>query len=365
MQRGRRYRGSWGIGLIVTLVCLLVSFFAAKLTHRAGSAGFGSVTALNLDNVAEVQTVPNGFVYYNGTAVARVGSDGVSKWSYSIGKNAGFDANENGVAAWCGTTITLIDETSGTIGYTGTFDNQVLSARTGSQYCAVCLAPDGNSTIMLMEKTGKSIDSITLEDQLVVDYGFFYDGSLFWVMTLDSNGTAPSCTISVYRPGKRIVGNISDVEQVIYRPVFRSNDILCGGETYLKTYSYTGEEDSDARKLIYGYVIADVYQGTGSPTIALVSNDQYGGDSELKDVRVLKGSTDIRLHMPFACVGVVAQEYKVYGFSQDGVVTIGDIETGEMASYQISAACREVSGITSDGKAVLVNGNTIYLVSLE
>ena len=56
---------------------------------------------------------------------------------------------------------------------------------------------------------GRVQDEITFESQVVVDYGFFSDGSLFWVMAMDTSGTVPTCTVTTYRRSRRsMLGSI-------------------------------------------------------------------------------------------------------------------------------------------------------------
>ena len=159
-------------------------------------------------------------------------------------------ASDSGVAAWIGDSLTLINGTTGAAEFSGKMGGNILSARLGPQYAAVVLEPEHDSTIVLMESGGRRVDSITLSGKTVIDYGFFNTtGDLFWVMTLDTTGTAPSCTLSTYRPGKRIVGQITDsVQAVSYthldvykRQVFWiiSLSISCGSETS-RSFSIAG-----------------------------------------------------------------------------------------------------------------------------
>ena len=76
-------------------------------------------------------------VYYDGSSVAKVNSDGSLAWSYMMGAGASVDASDAGVASWVGRTLTLIDGETGVPDYSGTMDANVVSARMGSTYAAV------------------------------------------------------------------------------------------------------------------------------------------------------------------------------------------------------------------------------------
>ena len=243
-------------------------------------------------------------------------------------------------------------------------DADVLSAQVGSEYVAVLTGAEHNSTIVLMETGGRKVDSITLSDQTVIDYGFFYNDTLFWIMTLDTNGTAPSCTVSTYRPGRRMVGSISDSEQLLYSATFQSNQIMVVGDTNLKVFTYNGTEEEEKRRLIYGWTMAAVDAVSDSPLMAFVPNAQYDSGALMRDVRMMRGEDEQVVRMPYGCGALVAQGDRVYGFSGDGYVMIARMGNQKADAYQLPIYFDRVYGVTDDNVAVLGYGGTVYLVSL-
>lgn len=249
----------WVVSLLIAaLICGLSVLGAFLVKQGFGANAHGNYTAVTLSGNAGVQVSGEGFVYYNGSALASVSSQGKTQWTYMIGANASFDASPAAVAAWQGETLTVIDRETGTPFYSNPMGAEVLSACTGEVYTAALLAPEHDSSIVLIENGGRQVDLIAFADQTVLDYGFFSNGTLFWVMVLDTNGTVPTCSISTYRPGQRIVGMITDAEQLMYQVMFQSSQVVCAGTTYLKTYDYTGQEIENKRKLVYGWYLAAV-----------------------------------------------------------------------------------------------------------
>ena len=227
------------------------------------------------------------------------------------------------------------------------------------------MGPEHDSTIVLMEPGGRMVDSIMLSDQTVIDYGFFYNDTLFWVMTLDTNGTTPSCTVSTYRPGRRMVGSISDGEQLLYSAVFQSSHILVTGDTYLKSFNYNGTEETERRRLIYGWTLAAVDREGANPIMAFTPSGQYDSSSLMRDVRMVQGDNEQIVRMPFGCGALTAVGNRVYGFSGEGYVMIAEMGRQKVDAYQMPVYFDKVYGVTRDNVALLGSGSTIYMVSLQ
>lgn len=366
MERSRRSRLPWGIVLLIVALSCAIAYVAALIYARtADSASFTKVRSLQIDSASRVEAVSDGLVVYDGSTIRKVSAQSLDGWSYAMGVGADFSASDAGVAAWNDRTLTLIDGSTGVTSYSGSMDETVLSARMGRMYTAALLGPEHNSTIVLMESGGRRVDSITLADQTVVDYGFFYNDKLFWVMTLDTNGTVPCCTVSTYRPGRRIVGQITDSEQTLYRALFRQSQIYCVGDTFVKVFDYNGKEKSDLRRLVYGWMLADADETMNDdPLMAYVPTGQYDASGEMRDVRMVRGSTSRTVRMPYACASIVAKEDGVYGFSGDGYVMVAKLDRQKVDAYRLNASFDQVYGVADGSIAMLSSGNTFYFVSL-
>ena len=366
MNRGQSGRLSWaGVLLIVAFSCAIAYALAVILHSRAGESDFARYASTRLDSARKIETVDDGFIYYDGSSVTKVGKNANIRWSYIVGANADFKATDAGVASWIGSKLTLIDGATGSPGYSGNLEGGILSAVMGSEYSAALLEPEHNGTIILMENSGRRIDTIDMTDQTVVNYGFFYNDTLFWVMTLDTNGTTPSCTVSTYRPGKRLVGSITDSEQTLYRATFQSSQISCVGDTFIRAYTYNGAEDAAKRKLVYGWTLVDVDERSDDPMMAFTLNSEYDGTQDIHDVKLVRGNEEQNLRMPYGCVDLLTSGDRVYGFSKAGYVMIGRLGEQKVEAYQITLNFDAVYGMLSGDVAVLGNGSEIYLLSLE
>ena len=365
MERRRREGIPGAIALLIVAFACLLALLASRIVVRSARRSAYDYKSVDIPANQSVEVVEDGFIYYDGSSIAAVNTDAKVKWSYLIGKMADFHATDFGVAAWTGELLTLIDLKNGTASYSGSMDASVLSARIGERYAAVLLGPEHDSTIVLMDLGGRRVNSITLTNQTVIDYGFFSKGSLLWVMTLDSSGTAPSCTINTYRPGKERVGMIHDNEQLMYGVVFQSSYFCCPGNTYLKVYDYTGNEDKSRRRLVYGWYMAALDDALDDPIMAFVPSDQYDSSGGMHDVRMIRAGLDQQVRLPYGCQSLIARNNRVYGFSTDGYVCIAEQGKINATAYQLPMTFDRVYGVTDSGYAILGSGSVIYMLNLS
>ena len=366
MERNHSERLPWAIALLIVLFVCVIALLAGRIISNATQRSSYDYKAMQLSANLGVEVVSDGFVYYDGSYIGAVNTEGHTKWTYLIGRNADFDANDSGVAAWTGEFLTLIDGQSGTPSFSGAMETDVLSACIGEKYTAVLLGPEHNSTIVLMEKGGRRVNSITLTNQTVIEYGFFSNGTLLWVMSLDTSGTVPSCTVNTYRPGKEMVGSIHDNEQMVYGVVFQSSYFCCAGDTFLKIYDYTGKENKARRRKVYGWYMAALDESVlDDPLMAFVPNAQFDADEGMQDVRLIRANLDQQVRMPYGCQSLIARNDRVYGFSTAGYVSIATQGSQNVIAYALPLTFDKVYGVTADNMAVLGNGNIVYILNLS
>lgn len=364
-RRTNRSSRSWAVALIICLVAMALSYALALISRNVFSySGFGSFKPVNIANLQDLNMVDDGFVYYDGSTVSAISSAGKVKWSYLIGANAQFESTNSGTAAWQDRTITLIDK-SGTTTYNGTMEQTILSAKVGPRYTAICTGTQTDPMIVLMENGGRQVNHIHMDNVAVVDYGFFSEGTLLWAMVCDTNGTVPICRIQTYKPGKEIVGSIADNEQLDYAVLFQSSKICVAGDTYLKTYDYTGIEDLSRRTMIYGWNLVHYDNSRNDPLLALTNDAQYRVTDGVQDVRVLRSDLDFIVRMPFGCSYVMTNGDNVYGFSTDGHIMTFSTQDRVVKAYPTNIRIDKVYGVTRDDHAVISSNGAIALVDLN
>ena len=364
MEQKRNERLPGAIALLIVVFTCVIALVGGRIIVGATRRNAYDYKSVSIPSNLALEVVDDGFIYYDGSSIAAVTTEAKVKWSYLIGKNADFDVTDYGVAGWTGDSLTLIDLANGTTTFSGSMETDVLSARIGEKYTAVLLGPEHDSTIVLMERGGRRVNSITLTSQTVINYGFFSKGSLLWVMSLDSSGTVPSCTINTYRPGKERVGMIHDNEQLVYGVVFQSSYFCCPGDTYLKVYDYTGSEDKTRRKLVYGWYMAALDDASDDPMMAFVPNDQFDSRDGMRDLRMIRANLDQQVRLPYGCQSLIARGSRVYGFSTEGYVVIAEQGKNIVNAYRLPMQFEKIYGVTANNYAVLGSGSTIYMLHL-
>ena len=364
MEQKRNERLPGAIALLIVVFTCVIALVGGRIIVNATRKSAYDYKSVSIPSNLSMEVVDDGFIYYDGSSIAAVTTEAKVKWSYLIGRDADFDATAYGVAGWTGDSLMLIDASNGTTTFSGSMETDILSARIGEKYTAVLLGPEHDSTIVLMERGGRRVNSITLTSQTVIDYGFFSKGSLLWVMSLDSSGTVPSCTINTYRPGKERVGMIHDNEQLVYGVVFQSSYFCCPGDTYLKVYDYTGSEDKARRKLVYGWYMAALDNAVDDPMMAFVPNDQFDSRDGMRDLRMIRANLDQQVRLPYGCQSLIARGNRVYGFSTEGYVVIAEQGKSLVSAYRLPMQFEKIYGVTANSYAVLGNGSTIYMLYL-
>ena len=354
---------SWPVALLVTGLICLMAFLAARLFATGDSHILDHVTQLPCTSSQSIQVLGKGVIYTDGTSLRALNASGRQIWSYVVGSRCGYSVGDGGVAGWSNDLLVSLNASSGEVFFSASLSQTVLSATTGSQYTAALVGAENDATLIVIENSGREIDRIALPDITVLDYGFFNNGNMLWVMSLDTNGTVPMSQVTTYRPGRMQAGSITDSEQIIYEVMFNTPRVSAVGTTYIRVYDYAGTEDASQRKLIYGWYLIDSVRSQEGGLMAFVPMAEIGTSAEINDIRLIQGDIDRTIRMPFTCFDIAVRGSTVYGFSRQYVM-IHDINAARAETYQLPFACDGLIGITSGRSAVLVSGDSVYLVSL-
>ncbi|MBQ6716916.1 MAG: hypothetical protein IJN21_10395 [Clostridia bacterium] len=364
MDYKRQYTLSWPAAAALAVALTLAAYLIARLFSSGGNAPLSSVVRLNVPANREVQ-VSGEYVYYQESGSLHcVDSRGKYVWNMAVEMDSDFYASPHGVAAWHGKTLSIINKDTGVLMGSRQLEEEIISASVGDAYVAAVLAPEHDSTVKLLDLNGADVDHLTgFTGLTIMDYDFFEGRDLFWLMTMDTGGSMPTCKISTYKPGKRETGVIEDMEQVLYQVMFRSSQIAVVGTNYLCMYDYHGKEIEDDRVTVYGYYLHAVDKSGDNPLMLFVPNRQAEGASGITDVRMIRGRSESIIHLPVECTHLEANGTTLYGFSGRSLVKN---EFGEKTSkmYTFPVEVETVLGITSDKTAVVTSGGLIFLIRL-
>lgn len=362
MENKPKKRLSWIVVLcVVTTLCASAFFLARGIVDRQMPV-IRSAIALPARPGQNIQPMGGGVLYYDGATLHALGSNGRQTWNHTAGSNADYAVGFEGVAVWADTLLSLLDSKGTTI-YSENLEKKILSARLSNLYVAVQIGTEHNSEMMILERGGREIESIDLPDQTVLDYGFFAGGSLFWVMTLNTEGTVPMCSVNTYKPGRMLTGSISDSQQTIYQVLFQSSQVRAVGTDYIKSYDYYSKEKIEDRNLVYGWYLMNLEEKVDNPLMAFVPIAQSNAIPNISDVRMIRGKQEQTIRLPIACFRLLVKGDAVYCFSNQ-YVFIARMGDEKPAAYVLPVHAESVLGMTDGGSAIVTSGDVVYLVPM-
>jgi len=356
-------RLNWLASILIAAVATLIAILLARSFAKDASTTLDTAILLPCSSSREIEILGDGVVYSDGTALHALNKSGSQIWSGTIGTDMSFTVSDGGIAAWSGDKLSLLNGSSGSPYYSGALGKDILSAKLGTKYAAVLTGTEADATLLVLERGGSQVDSIPLGPEIVMDYGFFSDGAILWVMTLNTEGTTPLSTVSTYRPGRTQAGSVEDYEQTVYRVFFQSRTICAVGSTYTRFYDYNGNEKTDDRLLVYGWYLTAVGGSEDKPLMAFAPISQTDVSLSVSDIRIIHGNTDKIIRMPFPCSSVAASGQTLYGVNQQYVM-IYEADGVKPVTYALPARCDRLIGITEDRALAVVSGNEVYLIPL-
>lgn len=362
MEMNRTKRLSWIVVLIIVAALVAGAYLSAQWIVELRRPVIREAILLPSQPGQTTSPLNNGVIYNDGTTLHALDANGKQIWNSSIGSGASFSVSTGGIAAWNGTYLTLLTDT-GASNYGGNLENPILSAKMGTTYVAVQTGTAHQSTMEILDLSGRKIDSFAMENVTVLDYGFFSGGTMFWAMTLNSEGTVPMCTISTYRPGKDFNGKIDETDQILYQVLFQASQIRAVGTTYIKSFDYTGREIAENRDLVYGWYLMGIDEQVDNPLMAFVPISQSSGIPRVNDLRLIRGSEQHAIRLPVSCFRVLVKDNVVYAFS-DRYVFSARMGDEKPTAYELPVTADGVLGITDQRSAIITSGDQVFLVAL-
>ena len=365
-QNGKQVQlRNWLILLGVLLAIVLV---VVLLRGRKGK----EITANRMPCYASQSVTPFGehVIYYDGVSLHCLKSTGGVRWSFPIGQDAVFAVSDHHIAAWLGNQLYIINE-DGRSTYSENLDRPIQFARVGDRYVAMVVGEDTTPTLVVKDLQGVQVDveEDAFNGLMILDVGFYGDqGQYLWTLSLDVYGTAANTTLNTFQVGKMNTGVVSLGEPLTYHVLFEDNKLRVFTTQQMYTYDYKCVQDTNATMLVYGWQLIDEeIPAYGSASMLLAPTAQTTNSQEIKELRVLQGSSDRRYTLPSECVGAAIQNGNIYAFSKEYLYR-ADVGNQHFYGYVMPLpGGQEITafyGLTKDGYALVASGDTVYSVSL-
>jgi len=354
----------------VVLTAVLIVFVIGWSLTQSSRSSIGRATRIGATLSQNITPFGDSVIFYDGTTLHCMNAGGGNEWSYQIGTNADYDATEERVVAWSGNDLYILNS-RGRLTYNDKMADKVQFASIGENYVAAFVGEADNGVITVINNDGQIVDNITIENQTLLDIGFFFSNTtssgaqateLMWVLGLDTTGTVISTELQTFQPGKLSTGKSSLGENIAYS-VYHADGLLNIVDTrQIMHYNYRALEEKNPT-LIYGYTMEDV-RTVGNVTYQLLIPAQETNEGyHINNVRLMYGATDRVLHLPRECISAQLGTRGVYGFSNNTVYVCryGD---NTFSSHTMPVNVTAVLGMITDNRVVVASGSEIYVIEL-
>lgn len=370
-KKKKKKQGMGRLGIVLPLLALaaLIAIVVAYALRGTGRENVGRVTRIGATLSQNVRPFGDSVIFYDGTTLHCVAATGGNEWSYQIGANADYDATQKRIVAWSGNDIFILNS-RGRLIYNNKMSDTIQFASAGDGYVAAFIGEADNGVVSVINSDGQIVDNITIENQTLLDIGFFYsttsssaqETEMMWVLGLDTTGTVLSTELQTFQPGKLSTGKSSLGEHIAYSVYATGGTLNVVDTRQITHYNYRVLEEQSPT-LIYGYTMEDIRQSGGTTYQLLVPAQEQSEGVSISNVRLMAGNIDRVLHLPSACLAAKLGSRSVYGFAQNAVYVCRFGETA-FTSYSLPVTVTAVLGMITDNRVVVASGSEIYVVEL-
>ena len=355
------------VGMLAAAALLAVVI--AYVFSNSGRDNVGRATRIGATLSQNVTPFGDSVIFYDGTTLHCVAATGGNEWSYQIGTNADYDATQDRIVAWSGNDLYILNS-RGRLIYNNKMSDVIQFASAGKDYVAAFIGDADNGVVTVINADGQIVDNITVENQTLMDIGFFYSSTtsstqateLMWVLGLDTTGTVISTELQTFQPGKLSTGKSSLGEHLAYSVYYADNMLNIVDTRQIMHYNYRVLEEKTAT-LIYGYTMEDI-KTVGNQTYQLLIPAQETTEGiHINNVRLMYGNVDRVLHLPSECMAAKLGTKSVYGFSNNAVYVCGFGETA-FTSYSLPVNVTAILGMITDNRVIAASGSEIFVIEL-
>lgn len=278
-------------------------------------------------------------------------------------KDLKITASENMIAAYNTKTIQLFDM-GGKQYFTKELTGDIINAKCGAEKIAVIsevqTEEEGlKKSLTVFDTKGETIDNIDLNDQNIIDMGFYGKDNKLWVLTLDSSGVIPISRIATYDPGQSMTGIIDINGQLIEKLIIDENSIYASGTTNLYIYSIYGEKKDSI--LIYGWNFHGQFYTDKKPLFIYVPRIKT--NKQFDSLRLIKtDNSDLTIKLPPDIIKATVYNNKIYCFSKTNLYKYS-LEGKMEDQYPLPFSIDSVSKIY-DKYTFIVKGTDVFILPL-
>lgn len=363
-QIGKRAR----IILIIFTLLLIISvayLVSGLFTPEAYRADFRKLNTLP---TSIYRAMGDKVLYYQNGTIYCLSDTGATRWSYDVGENAGFYANDTHVLIWRGSSVFLLDA-NGNSTYSDNLGQDIIFGRVDKQYFGVVMGNERRSRLVVSDLKGTQIDeeSDAFANALILDFGFFGGaGEFMWTLKLDTDSTAANTVINTFEVGKMNTGEVSLGNYITYAVLYDNGNIDIINTRRMLVYDFRLSKQVKEPSLVYGWELLDYQMHNGEDGYKLfVQAGQRADTSNINELRMVSGGRDMRYTLPNAVPVAFVSGRNLYAISSNTIYK-ASINDTSFTSYPLEMP-NGVSGYLcklNNGKVLLTDGIDVYVLRL-
>ena len=371
MQRDRpQRRKRWQSILILLAILAGIAAAVMLIVSLVANRPVTKVTAYRLpcDYNDSIKPFGSNVLYYDGVSIHCMSNTGSVRWSFQLGSDAGYDCTDDVVAAWAGNTIYIIDQ-NGNSTYNDNLGEAIQFARAGKQYVAAVIGDSTSPRLVVKDHLGSHMDeeADAYENLLILDVGFYgKNGEYMWTLALDVFGTAANTILNTFEVGKMNTGEVSLGSAITYAVLYENSVLRVINTRKMLSFNYRGTEDTSASVLVYGWrLIGNEIPEKGNALMLFAPTAQTDSDFDIRELRLISGSTDRRYSLPDTCIGATVWNKNIYAVSANTLYRAA-MDDSRFTAYELplDKDADRFIGTLSDGHVLVACDSEVYVCSL-
>lgn len=161
-------------------------------------------------------------------------------------------------------------------------------------------------------------------------------------------------------------GEVSLGEPIAYAVVYENSLLRVINTRRMLTFNDRGTEDTSASVLVYGWRLLDAeVPERGNALMLFAPTSQTDSIFDIRELRLISGSTDKRYSLPDTCIGAAVWNRTVYALSATTLYRAG-INDSRFTTYELPMASQatRLVGTLTNGRAIVACGDEVYVITL-
>jgi len=355
------------LGIFVLVLALVAgAVFGIRAFTRRNNIDIGQTISISTD--AQVKPFGNQFLYLANMTIYCVSPQGDTQWTIPLERDdAPYDVMGDYLCvADTDALKTYKRAKDGTMElyYTKSLQGLLMDdVVCGKKHAA--LLTDTRDTLYVLDDAGSQIDTITLSGQTIVNLGFFSSQDLLWVISIDTQGGAPTTNVHIYEPARATIAMQRFSDELVSTLVIDSQRALAltMGTQYITgiDVSLSGQNVKADATSIYGYqYVCD--NGAADVSIVLAPAAQLLRQS-VSDLYLYRGGKLSAISLPTQCQAFAITEKFLYAANTSTVYRMD--HTGEVLEQIDMAGLYDRVQAVGKNHLLFFNGPSAAIVTIK